>query len=428
MAEKKVQATNANILNAVRNTLSYEVQNHLPEVTSDNLQQVYNDILNIQPLRNEIVPALVQRIGLQTIESVAWRNPLARYKKDPMRYGATEEETYVNMCKGKVYDSRESYEAAFQQYQSYIMSVFHKVNLKLQYPVTITFDNLRSAFTSEYGIRDMMSAKMESAITGANWDEYLAMKGLIATGYDAEMLPAVTVEAVTDEATAKALLTEIKAAVGAFQFPEPANNILGATSSSKPGNLIWITTPRVNAQISVEALAYAFNMDKADVSVSTVIVDNFGDDAIQGVLCDVRFFNCRDQFREMSDQRLANILSWNYFYTMVEMISPSPFFPIRVFTTDTVADTGVTITVTGGTYTPGTTVEVPYTVTGGTGSYHPKLVTLEVTAGAVSRDTFIIPGTNLLQVGADETGTLTVTGTFRPDSSITGTGSFTKSE
>lgn len=427
MAEK-VKATNANILNAVRNTLSYEVQNHLPEVTSDNLQQVYNDILNIQPLRNEIVPALVQRIGLQTIESVAWRNPLARYKKDPMRYGATEEETYVNMCKGKVYDSRESYEAAFQQYQSYIMSVFHKVNLKLQYPVTITFDNLRSAFTSEYGIRDMMSAKMESAITGANWDEYLAMKGLIDNGYDAEMLPAVTVKAVIDEATAKALLTEIKAAVGEFQFPEPANNILGATSSSKPISLIWITTPRVNAQISVEALAYAFNMDRADVEVSTVIVDRFANDAIQGVLCDVRFFNCRDQFREMSDQRLANILSWNYFYTVVEMISPSPFFPIRVFTTDTVADTGVTVTVTGGTYAPGTTVEVPYTVTGGTGTYHPKLVTLEVTAGAVSRDTFIIPGTNLLQVGADETGTLTVTGTFRPDSSITGTGSFTKSE
>lgn len=425
MAEK-VKATNANILNAVRNTLSYEVQNHLPEVTSDNLQQVYNDILNIQPLRNEIVPALVQRIGLQTIESVAWRNPLARYKKYPMRYGATEEETYVNMCKGKVYDSRESYEAAFQQYQSYVMSVFHKVNLKLQYPVTITFDNLRSAFTSEYGIRDMMSAKMESATSGANWDEYLAMKGLIATGYGAEMLPAVTVDAVTDEATAKALLTEIKAAVGEFQFPEPANNILGATSSSKPGNLIWITTPRVNAQISVEALAYAFNMDKADVEVSTVIVDNFGNDAIQGVLCDVRFFNCRDQFREMSDQRLANILSWNYFYTVVEMISPSPFFPIRVFTTDTVADKGVTITVTGGTYTPGTTVEVPYTVTGGTGTYHPKLVTLEVTAGATSRDTFIIPGTNLLQVGADETGSLTVTGTFRPDPSITGTGAYTK--
>lgn len=427
MAEK-VQATNANILNAVRNTLSYEVQNHLPEVTSDNLQQVYNDILNIQPLRNEIVPALVQRIGLQTIESVAWRNPLARYKKDPMRYGATEEETYVNMCKGKVYDSRESYEAAFQQYQSYIMSVFHKVNLKLQYPVTITFDNLRSAFTSEYGIRDMMSAKMESAITGANWDEYLAMKGLIDTGYDAEMLPAVTVDAVTDEATAKALLTEIKAAVGEFQFPNPANNILGATSSSKPISLVWITTPRVNAQISVEALAYAFNMDRADVEVSTVIVDSFGNNAIQGVLCDVRFFNCRDQFREMSDQRLANILSWNYFYTMVEMISPSPFFPIRVFTTDTVADTGVTVTVTGATYTPGTTVEVAYTVTGGTGTYHPKLVTLEVTAGATSRDTFIIPGTNLLQVGADETGSLTVTGTFRPDETITGTATFTKGE
>lgn len=425
---EKPKATNINILNAVRKTLSYEVQRHLPEVTSSNLQQVYNDILNIQPLRNEIVPSLAQRIGLQTVESVAWRNPLARYKKDPMRYGATEEETYVNMCKGKVYDSRESYESAFQQYQSYIMSVFHKVNLKLQYPVTITFDNLRSAFTSEYGIRDMMSAKMESAISAANWDEYLAMKGLIDTGYESEVLPCVTVDKVTDEATAKKLLTEIKSAVGEFQFPEPANNILGATSSSKKVGLIWMTTPRVNAQISVEALAYAFNMDKADIEVSTVIVDKFATEAIQGVLCDVRFFNCRDQFREMSDQRLANILSWNYFYTMVEMISPSPFFPIRVFTTDVVANTGVTITVTGGKYAQGTTVEVPYTVTGGTGTYHPKLVTLEVTDGATSRDTFIIPGTNLLHVGADETGSLTIKGTFRPDTTITGEGTYTKSE
>lgn len=427
MAEK-VQATNINILNAIRSELSYEVQNHLPEVTSDNLQQVYNDILNTQALRNEIIPALVQRIGMQTIESVAWRNPLARYKKDPMRYGSTEEETYVNMCKGKVYDSRESYEYAFQQYQSYIMSVFHKINLKLQYPVTITYDNLRSAFTSEYGIRDMMSAKMESAITGANWDEYLAMKGLIDTGYDSEVLPAVTVDKVVDEATAKQLVTEIKSAVGEFSFPEPANNILGATSSSKKINLIFMTTPRINAKISVEALAYAFNMDKADVEVSTVIVDKFATDAIQGVLCDVRFFNCREQFREMSDQRLANILSWNYFYTMVEMISPSPFFPIRVFTTDVVANSGVTVTVTGSNYTPGTTVKVPYTVTGGTGTYHPKLVTLEVTDGATSKDTFIIPGTDLLQVGADETGTITVTGVFRPDESIKGTGEYTKSE
>lgn len=411
------KATNVNILNAMRS--EYELENRIPKATLDNLQNIFTSMMAYSQGRNTIIPSLLERIGLQTVDTSAWRNPLAMYKKDPMRYGMTHEETFVNMCKGKLYDPRESYEYAFQQYQSYIMSVFHKVNLTMQYPVTITYDNLRSAFLTEYGIRDMMSAKMESAVTGANWDEYNAMKGMIDTGYDAQILPAVTVPAVTDEASAKKLLTEIKAAVNEFRFPNPANNIAGATSASTPFNLIWVTTPRVDAQISVEALAYAFNMDKAQVDVRTVIVDKFENEAIQGVLMDVRFFNVRDQFREMSDQRLANILSWNYFYTMVEMVSASPFYPMRVFTTDTVATSSLSITASNATYTAGEVVTIPATVTGGTGTYHQELLTYSV-EGQTSKDTYILPGTNQLYTGADETGaSLKVTITYRPDESVT---------
>lgn len=417
------KATNVNILNAMRS--EYELENRIPEATLDNLQQIFTTMMSYSQGRNTVIPSLLERIGLQTVDTTAWRNPLAMYKKDPMRYGMTHEETFVNMCKGKMYDPRESYEYAFQQYQSYIMSVFHKVNLQMQYPVTITYDNLRSAFLTEYGIRDMMAAKMESAVTGANWDEYNAMKGMIDTGYDQQILPAVTVPAVTDEASAKTILTEIKAAVNEFRFPNPANNIAGATSASEPYNLIWITTPRVDANISVEALAYAFNMDKAQVDVRTVIVDKFDNAAIQGVLMDIRFFNVRDQFREMSDQRLANILSWNYFYTMVEMISASPFYPMRVFTTDTVATSSLSITANGGTYNQGEVITIPATVTGGRGTYHQKLLSWSV-EGATSRDTYILPGTNQLYVGADETGTLAVTVTYRPDESVTKTVNFTK--
>lgn len=418
-------ATNKNILKAVKQELSFEVQNHLPVEVSDNLQTVYDNILNFAPVRNEIVPSLINRIGMQTVDSIAWRNPLARFKKEPMRYGETHEETYVNMCKGRVYDSQADFKFAFQQYQSYIMSVFHNVNLEIQYPVTITYDNLRKAFTSEYGIRDMIMAKMESAITGANWDEYLAMRDLINVGYEKKVLPAVTVGAVVDEASAKKLLIEVKRAVGEFGFPLPENNPAGATSHAMPSNLIWITTPEVNAQISVDALAYAFHMDKADVAVQTVIVDKFANSAIQGVLCDVRFFNVRDQFKEMSDQRLANVLSWNYFYTQVEMISASPFYPIRVFTTDAVVK-DPTITIMTETYTPGQTEEIIVTLTGGSGTYIPDLVTLEIDSGATSAKTYVIPGTHLLHTGVDETGNIVIKAIYRLDETNTKKESITK--
>lgn len=421
----KAKATNTNVLNAVRKTMSLEYQNAIPAATSDNLQQVYSDIMNMKQVRNALVPALVDRIGLQTVDSASWRNPLARYKKNPMRYGSTHEETFVNMCQAREFNPRDGYENAFALYQSYIMSAYHSVNVRLQFPVTITFDNLRQSFLSEYGIRDMMSAKVQSAVTGANWNEYLAMRGLIDAGYDAQVLPAVTVDAVTNQDTANALLAAIKTAVGDFSFPKPENNIAGATSFSDPSNLVWITTPSVNGHISVQALAYAFNMDRADVEVQTVLVDKFENESIVGVLADVRFFNVREQLREFSDQYLATSLNWNYFYNMWEMVSPSPFYSIRVFTTDELG-TGITITAAGGTYTPGTKLSIAASAAGTSGTYAPQLFDYTL-SGNTSQDTYILPGTNELCVGSDETGTLSVKVDYRLDPTITKTASYTKS-
>lgn len=414
MAEK-VQATNGNLLSAARSMLSAEMQNAIPEPTQNNLNDVYNAIMNYQSARNVIVPALIERIGMQTVDTLAWKNPLARYKKNPMRYGSTDEETFINMCKAKAYNPKEGFEAAFQVYESYIMSAFHKINVEVQFPVTITYQNMRNAFLSETGIRDLISGKFQSAVTAANWNEYLAMRGLIDTGYTEKLLPAVNVPAVMDEESAKELLAQIKAAADEFTFPNPENNIAGATSASDKLNLVWITTPKVNARISVNALAYAFNMDEADVKVQTVIVDKFTNTAIQGVLADIRFFRVRDQFREISDQKLANILSWNYFYTMVEQVSASPFYPIRVFTTDTVPveSDAAAVTFNTGTYTPGTEQELTASVTVSDKAYVPDLIDFEITGGATSKDTLIIPGTNILKTGADETGTLTINAAYR---------------
>lgn len=333
------KATNANIIKAIRAKASADFRNRIPADVSDNLQSVYDTLIEYQPARNEFVNSLITRIGMQTLDTNSFRNPLALYKKDPMRYGLTHEETFVNLAKGYEFDSQADAELALKEFESYIMTVFHNINLQMQYPVTVTYDNLRNAFLNDTGIRDLVSAKMEACISGCELDEYVAMRGLIDTGYEKQVLPAVHVEEVVSEETAKELLAQIKQAVGEFAFPNPANNIVGATSSASPSNLIFITTPKVNARVSVDALAYAFHMDKADVDVRTVIVDKFEHSAIQGVLLDIRFFNCRQQFREMTAQQLANILKWNYFYTNVEMISASPFYPIRVFTTDTISDT-----------------------------------------------------------------------------------------
>ena len=175
----KVPATNVAILNAVRSMQSLEYQNRIPEATAENISSIYESLLNIVPLRNAFANALVEQIMEQRIETVFFENPLGVLKRDPMRYGGTEEEIFINMAKGKQFNQFATVAELYAYYQSSIMAAYHKITPAIQYAVTVTFDNLRTAFRSEYGVRDLINAKVQSLFAAANWDEYLCMKRLI---------------------------------------------------------------------------------------------------------------------------------------------------------------------------------------------------------------------------------------------------------
>lgn len=426
MSKEGKPMTNENVIAAARNSLALEVQARISDPTQEGLQAVYDQMTQYMPVRNALEPALVSQIGMQTVDSVAWRSPFGRVKKDPMYYGTTDEEIYVNFAKSQHFSPNNDWKDAFKIYQGYIMAMFHTINFSEQYPFTISWDNMRMAFQTKYGIRDIIRAKVESAISGYNWDEYNATVGLIGTGYDKQILPAVTVSAPTDQTTANNLLAAVKAKVGEFAFPLPQNNIAGSTSSSQPTQLLWITTPQTDSALSVYSQAYAFQNDKIAIPVDTVIVDGFTNDDIVGVLCDVRFFRIREQFKRFTHQEVANTLNWNHFYTVVEQISASPFYPICVFTTQQVA-TETTVTASAQTYTAGEEVKIVASLTGGTGTYRIGLIDYEIKSGAVD-GTYIVPGTNILHVAEEQTGTVVVTATSRNNPTVKADINFTAGE
>ena len=415
----KTAPTNANLLNALRSTMSLTYQDRIPEAVQNNINDVYQSIMKFQPGRNELVSALVKQIGLITIDSLFFNNPLTRLKKDPMRFGNTHEEIFVNMIKGTQFDNRAGIEKAFAIYESNIMAAYHRVNFDMQYPVTVSYRNLQDAFTSEYGIRDLITAKVQQCFSSANYDEYLAMKQLAESGYTKGYLYPVKVPAITDETTSKTFLASVKEYVGNIAFPNPLYNLAGATSFSSPNTLVFITTPKVNAQLGVQALAYMFNDDRAALNVETIIIDKFTNPNIQGILCDIRFFNVREQFREFTDNYNGASLNWNYFYTVVEMISASPFYPCVVFTTEDVSVTTITGTDIAN-YVKGSEYTLQYEVAGAADKYVPTEVDFELD-GNTDDKTLIVPGTKTLIIGANETGTMSITVTSRYDTSVTGT-------
>lgn len=393
--------TNLNMLNAMRAMLSLSYQDRIPEATKDNIEQIYDNLLNIIPLRNDFSTALVTQVMYQRIEVGFFDNPLGVLKKSPMRYGYTEEEVFVNFAKGHKFDMFASEKELYQFYQANVMSAYHRLSPPMQYPVTISYDNLRTAFRDEYGIVTLINAKVQSLFNGANWDEYLAMKMIAESAYAQGHIYPVKVPDVTDTDSAKTFTKLIKGYIGQMIFPHPEFTIAGADSPAYRDGIYILTTPEYDAALDVEVLAYAYDNDYVKLGAHKILVDKFENTNLKALLFDMRFFNVRENFRTLSDSKNGAALSWNYFYTVSEMFSYSPFFQIIAFTSDDIA-AAPTIELTDGlSVTKGQTVTIPVNVEGADG-YTPSNYTMWV-EGDTGR-TQIIPGSNILYVAPDFSG------------------------
>lgn len=399
MAEKKLNMTNINMLNAVRQTMSVDYRDRVPVATRENIADIAKTLTDpYNPMaRNELVPALVNLIASQSISTEAFRNPLRVLNSNAMPYGNGEQEVYVNFAQGYAHDANISIEDATAIYDSYIMALYHVINFNNDYPVTIWFEDMRGAFLDDYGLRSLIQAKVESVVSACNWDEFITAKELIASAKRAGHIYPVHVDAVTNQASANALAKQIQSYIDKIQFPNPKYNFAGATSAAKEDTILLFVDPDTKAAMNVDSYASAYNLDRMIPKAQQVLIDNFNDaTGIVAVLVDKRFFKIREQYRMMVQDNVNRGLRWNSTYTVKEMFSYSLFYPIIVFTTDM-----VTVSITASNVSAvkaGTDVDF-----GGNFSVDSADKAIDVKVmGNSSADTFVIPGTTILRIAKDE--------------------------
>ena len=431
MAEK-LDMTNINMLNAVRQTMSVDYRDRVPVATRENIADIAKTLTDpFNPMtRNELVPALVNLIASQSISTEAFRNPLRVLNSNAMPYGNGEQEVYVNFAQGYAHDANISIEDATAIYDSYIMSLYHVINFNNDYPVTIWFEDMRGAFLDDYGLRSLVQAKVESVVSACNWDEFITAKELIASAKRAGHIYPVHVNAVTDQASANALAKQIQSYIDKIQFPNPRYNFAGATSAAKEDTILLFVEPDTKAAMNVDSYASAYNLDRMIPKAQQVLIDNFNDDGIVAVLVDKRFFKIREQYRMMVQDNVNRGLRWNSTYTVKEMFSYSLFYPIIVFTTDTVDVSSIT-THDVKLAAVGTDVDFGKNFSINSTGVADNAVDVKV-VGNSSADTFVIPGTTILRIAKDEknlkpepTASVQVKITSRYDHSKTSTIRFT---
>lgn len=346
----KANTPNIEVMNAIRNSASNAYQQRVPEATKANLQDNIRHLLEYHPDRNEFIDALVNRIGSVIARNVSWTNPLARFKQGMLQYGDTIEEVQLGLIKARTYDARRDYleKDIFGQYENEAQSSFHTITRQEYYPLSVNDIMLRRAFLDDTGVSSMITQLMEQPTTSDNWDEFLQTTALFSEFdklngfYKVQVNDVTGRDSTSDEA--KALLRQIRAYADKLTFISRDFNAAGMPVHAQKDELVLFLSPEANAALDVEALAAAFNIERSDVNMLTIVLpqENFGIDGLQAILTTSDFFVMADTFLENRNAPNPVALSTNYFLHHHEVISASRFAPAIVFTTQL----GDSITVT----------------------------------------------------------------------------------
>jgi hypothetical protein len=321
------------LLNGVRAVASAEYAARIPAATRDNITAVGNAILDYEPTKNEFTTVLIDKIGMTIVNNKLAQNYLAKFKKGSLPFGSTAEEIWVEIAKA---------EGAFDptganplgRRLSDVKVYYHSENRQDKYVKSITDAQLHKAFLSQDGLDALTGGILNAIYSGADQDEYILMKRLLADYKDNYCDYGVT--AVTDEDTARALLRSIRKASLDMSFMSTNYNKAGVTTRTPVEEQALIIHKDVLAHIDVDVIAKTFNVGKTDIQVDITPVDDF--DTLTdtyALLIDKDFFMVYDTLRQSAQAYNADGLFTNQFLHIHQILSLSPFKnAVRFTTTD----------------------------------------------------------------------------------------------
>ena len=359
IALSTLNASTLDILNVIRQNASYEYQQSVPVVTqTSDIPKVGEILYGTPALANQFINALVNRIAMYRIKSATFNNPYAHLKKGYLEFGETVEEIFVGLVKPLEYSAEKGEAREHKRYMPDVKSAFHVMNWRVVYPITIQDDDLKMAFLSIDGVRDLIAKIVDAVYTSANYDEFLLMKYQIIKAVSHGKMKPIAVDTSDIKNSAKAF----RGTSNKMEFLRRDYNDAGVQNSAPKNRQAIFMDATFNAEFDVDVLASAFNMDKADFMGRLHLIDDFTTfdnerwDIIRqnstmveevtatelalmadvlAVLVDEDWFQDYDNENKMTEQYTASGLYWNYFYHVWKTVSQSPFHNAVVFVKNT---------------------------------------------------------------------------------------------
>lgn len=440
------------VLNAVRNSATQDYRNYVPVATDDNqnLKEIGAIIMDNPALRNQFLDVLVNRIALVIIQSKMWDNPLRMFTKGKLEYGETVEDIFVDLAQVFQYDPEDAESTFMKRVKPSVASEFFVMNSQVYYKTTTEDVTLRAAFTGNDGMMRLIQGIATAMYKSANYDAYQITKYLLARRLLAGQCHTVGYTS----GNLKSLLSKIRSESNKMTFLRNDANLAGVYNATEKSNQYILIDADVDAEIDVNELAYAFNMNKADVEMRKVLVDGFGNldnarlnvllgdnpnyvpidstdqaalNAIPCVLVDENFFMIFDKLFEMHNEtfnqdglyRQHTLHNWRVYAT-------SAFSNNAVFVAGTPAVSAIAVSPATVTLANGTATQyAQFTAAVTTSGFAPQAVVWSVDSTAAAGGVTIDERGKVSIPKTWEDAAITVTAKSVYDSTVTDTSTIT---
>lgn len=271
---------NVTFASMVSDLASQEYKDRVPTATQDNIANIEEIISTYPSTKNEFISVLTNQVAKQLFFSKAYENPYKLFNRGMLPYGKSIESIFVDIIKGK----QRTHETVATNLASDLLAreepnvkvEYYSENFRHQYKTTITDEELKGAFRAENGLSSMTGRILQAPLTSIEYDmQEMVLHALPELKGGKATINKAAYSAMTEEEKAKILVKTIKSQVIKMGFLNNKHNGQGVMTFSRPQDLVVFLDPDMMANIDVELLAQAFNIDKAEVPLHVLPVPQF---------------------------------------------------------------------------------------------------------------------------------------------------------
>lgn len=315
------------ILNTIRDNATATYQERIPEATRTNMDAIRYAMIDDDNIMvaNEFVNTLLNKLVKSVVHTKIFTNPLKTLKKGKKPIGDTVEEIYANFIKGQQYDASGS--KLLTRTLPDVKTVYHRMNYQMQYPITVSREQLSKAFMSEDSLEKFITNLINTLYNSAELDEFMNIKQMIKSAIEKKAMKTVdVVNPLASDTNAKEFIKTVKTVSGMMQFPSTEwNGYLTAqdtdtdpiTTFSRKDEQVIIIDTATDIALSVDVLASIFNMSVAEFNdTKKIVVDELPSTAthnVHGIIVDDAFFQIFDDLFTITHFNNGQGLYDNYY-------------------------------------------------------------------------------------------------------------------